>query len=104
MWSIEAFDPDAPATTSPAMIRLIRDEIGFGGLLMTDDISMQALAGHHAERDVVRHSTAGCDLVLHCNGELDEMRAVTGVAARWMSAAQARAEAALAARRRPRPS
>ena len=97
----EAFDPDAPATTSPAMIRLIREEIGFGGLLMTDDISMQALAGDHAVRTRAALE-AGCDMVLHCNGEMDEMRAVTGVCGRLESAALARAEGGPGGAERPR--
>lgn len=70
-----AFDGARPATTSPAMIRLIRDEIGFDGALMTDDLSMQALSGSMAER-VRAALVAGCDLVLHCNGVADEMAQV----------------------------
>ena len=62
------FDP-APATISPRMIGLIRDEIGFGGLLMTDDISMEALSGRVADRAAAAIA-AGCDVVLHCNGDL----------------------------------
>ncbi len=70
-----AFDADRPATCSPTMIRVIREQIGFGGLLMTDDISMQALQGDLTTR--CRASLeAGCDLVLHCNGDLAEMRKV----------------------------
>jgi beta-N-acetylhexosaminidase len=67
-----------PATTSATMIReVIRGFIGFGGALMSDDVSMGALSGTIAER--TRASlAAGCDLVLHCNGRLDEMRAGGG--------------------------
>ncbi|MDJ0629228.1 MAG: beta-N-acetylhexosaminidase [Rhodobacter sp.] len=93
-----AFDPDAPATTSPTMIRLIRAELGFRGLLMTDDISMEALAGDLAARCAAALS-AGCDLVLHCNGELAEMRTVAETAGRLRGEARRRAEAAFAARR-----
>ena len=94
----EAID-DAPATISPVMVRLIRDEIGFGGLLMTDDISMQALQGDVASRARAARA-AGCDVVLHCNGKMSEMRAVAGAAGPMNAASQARADAALAARGR----
>lgn len=97
-----AVDPDAPATQSAAMIRVIRDQIGFGGLLMTDDLSMQALSGSHATRASAA-IRAGCDLVLHCNGDPDEMRAVAGAAGTMTGAAQARADVALGGRRAPEP-
>jgi beta-N-acetylhexosaminidase len=68
---------------------------------MSDDVSMGALSGSIAER--TRASlAAGCDLVLHCNGQLDEMRAVAAEAQPLQGAARARAEAALAARHEPR--
>src|SRR5271165_3388033 len=71
-----AFDPAQPATTSATMIgRVIRGGIGFQGLLMSDDVSMNALAGSIAERTRAIFA-AGCDMVLHCNGKLDEMREV----------------------------
>ena len=95
-----AIDPDRPATQSPAMIRLIRDEIGFDGLLMTDDISMQALAGPVAARAEAALS-AGCDLVLHCNGDLAEMQALAGVCPLLSGAGLARSERALAMRSAP---
>ncbi|HRO12094.1 MAG TPA: glycoside hydrolase family 3 N-terminal domain-containing protein, partial [Amaricoccus sp.] len=60
-----AIDPGAPATLSPVVVRLMREEIGFGGLLMTDDISMRALSGGLGER-AARALAAGCDIVLHC--------------------------------------
>ncbi|PCJ06112.1 MAG: beta-N-acetylhexosaminidase [Rhodobacteraceae bacterium] len=90
----------APATTSPVMMRLIRDQIGFDGLIMTDDISMKALSGSPAE--LTRAALdAGCDVILHCNGTLAE-RAETAVAAGEMTdAAQIRADRALAARCAP---
>ena len=91
---------DAPATQSPALIRLIREEIGFGGLLMTDDISMEALSGSVASR--ARASlAAGCDVILHCNGERPEMEAIAAEAGRFAPTAAARAEAALGARKSP---
>jgi beta-N-acetylhexosaminidase len=68
----EAVDPRRPATLSPTVIRLIRETIGFGGLLMTDDLSMGALPGTIGERARGAHR-AGCDLILHCNGKLAEM-------------------------------
>lgn len=64
-----------PATLSPRVIKLIREEIGFKGLIMTDDLSMKALSGNLAE--LTRASfAAGCDLVLHCNGKMEEMREI----------------------------
>jgi beta-N-acetylhexosaminidase len=96
-----AFDPVAPATTSVTMVQdVIRDSIGFEGLLMSDDISMGALSGTLAERSVAALS-AGCDVVLHCNGMIDEMRAVAGAVPALAGMAGARAAAALAARRSP---
>jgi beta-N-acetylhexosaminidase len=96
-----AFDPVHPATTSATMVgEVIRGFIGFDGLLMSDDVSMEALSGTIAER--ARASiAAGCDVVLHCNGKLDEMRAVAGQAPALSGDAARRASAALAARRKP---
>ena len=71
-----ALDRDNPATTSPRVIGgIIRGEMGFDGLLMSDDVSMKALAGSFEERTEAIFA-AGCDMVLHCNGRMDEMRAV----------------------------
>ena len=75
----EAVDPDACATLSPACIAMIRDEIGFQGLLMTDDLSMKALRGTTAAR-ASGALAAGCDMILHCNGDRVEMAAVAGTA------------------------
>ncbi len=72
----ETIDAAAPATTSRTVINdIIRGIIGFDGCLMSDDLSMQALSGTLAERT---HASlkAGCDLVLHCNGKMEEMKAV----------------------------
>lgn len=73
----EAIDPQRPATTSPKLIRdVIRGEIGFDGVLMSDDLSMQALSGsldHRAKASLF----AGCDVVLHCNGNIAEMREIS---------------------------
>jgi beta-N-acetylhexosaminidase len=91
---------DLPATVSPKMMRLIRDDIGFDGLIMTDDISMKALNGSLV--DITRASLeAGCDVALLCNASLEARRAVADAAGRLSAAGQARAEAALAARRAP---
>lgn len=93
-----AIDADRPATTSPTAIRLIREELGFDGLLMTDDLSMKALGGTMASR-VTESIDAGCDLVLHCNGHMDEMEAVAGVTSSLSAGAQLRSETALSRRK-----
>lgn len=91
---------DAPATASRRMIGLIRDRIGFDGLLMTDDITMNALSGTQAER-AAASVAAGCDLVLHCNGTIADMEPVVAAAGAMTPDAQRRAAAALAQRRAP---
>jgi beta-N-acetylhexosaminidase len=98
-----ALDPAQPATTSATIIRqLIRGEIGFQGLLMSDDVSMNALAGSIAERTraIVQ---AGCDMILHCNGKLDEMRDVARETPELTGEALQRARRALASRKPPEP-
>jgi beta-N-acetylhexosaminidase len=96
-----AIDSTAPATTSATMVReVIRGFIGFQGLLMSDDVSMGALSGTLGERSRAAIA-AGCDIVLHCNGKLDEMREVADASPRLAGLAAQRAEAALAARRNP---
>jgi beta-N-acetylhexosaminidase len=96
-----AIDPVAPATTSVTMVRdVIRGTIGFRGLLMTDDISMGALSGSISERSRAALA-AGCDVVLHCNGDLAEMAAVAGAVPDLAGESQRRAEAALSARAAP---
>lgn len=97
-----AIDPDAPATLSRAMIELIRSEIGFNGVLMSDDIGMGALHGSLRSR-VTAAFAAGCDVVLHCSGDLAEMEDVAAVTPLMGGEAAQRAEAALAARRIPKP-
>ena len=91
---------DAPATASPRMIGMIRDRIGFDGLLMTDDIGMNALSGTEAERAAAA-LRAGCDLVLHCNGDLAAMAPVVAAAGTLTPAAMRRADRALAQRPAP---
>lgn len=72
----EAIDPALPATLSPVIIEgVIRRSIGFEGLLMTDDVSMKALSGDIGGNASAAFA-AGCDLALHCNGDIREMRAV----------------------------
>ncbi len=91
---------DRPATLSPPVIALIRDQIGFDGLLMTDDMSMKALAGEIGALTAAAIS-AGCDVALHCNGDMAEMQAVVAAAGPLTPAAQARADAVIAARPSP---
>jgi beta-N-acetylhexosaminidase len=71
-----ALDHERPATTSPkVMSEVIRGSIGYDGLVMSDDLSMQALSGSLRERAETALA-AGCDVALHCNGRMDEMTAV----------------------------
>lgn len=93
---------DAPATTSPKMMQFMRDEIGFDGLIMTDDIDMQALSGSVDQRAAAAIA-AGCDAVLHCNGTLADRQAVAAAIGEMSEAGQRRAEAVLSARREPVP-
>jgi beta-N-acetylhexosaminidase len=96
-----ALDPAHPATTSATMInQVIRSVIGFQGLLMSDDVSMNALAGSIAERTQAIFA-AGCDMVLHCNGKLDEMREVARETPELSGKALERARRALASRKAP---
>lgn len=96
-----AIDPASPATTSVTMVReVIRGFIGFQGLLMSDDVSMGALSGTIDQRSSAA-LRAGCDVVLHCNGDLAEMTAVAGATPALEGVAAQRAEAALAARSAP---
>jgi beta-N-acetylhexosaminidase len=81
---------------------VIRGAIGFQGLLMSDDVSMNALAGSIADRTRAIVA-AGCDIVLHCNGKLDEMVEVALNTPELSGTARSRADAALAARRAPKP-
>lgn len=91
-----------PATLSPEMIELIRSEMAFDGLLMTDDISMKALSGSYPE--ISRQSLdAGCDVVLLCNANLADRTAVAAAAGEMSDAAQRRASSALEQRKPPQP-
>lgn len=93
----EALDPDAPATQSRRMVQIIREAIGFDGLLMTDDLSMRALKGGLGER-ARRALSAGCDIVLHCNADLREMAQLAEVVPELDGRQLERSEAALARR------
>lgn len=97
-----AIDPERPATLSPAAIGVIRDEIGFHGLLMTDDLSMKALSGPMRSR-AEASLAAGCDVALHCNGDMAEMQAVAEAAPELAGPSADRAVRAEAARRSPEP-
>ena len=73
-----AIDENNCATTSTSAIKLIREEIGFKNILMSDDVSMKALKGSFSEKSTAILK-AGCDIVLHCNGEMDEMIEINSV-------------------------
>lgn len=92
-----ALDPENPATTSRIVIdEIIRGLIGFDGLLMSDDVSMNALKGTIGER-AAAIAANGCDIILHCNGLMDEMKAVAAEAPALTGAALRRAAAVEAA-------
>ena len=99
----DAIDPQRPATTSPKVIRdVIRGEMGFDGLLMSDDVSMNALSGPLSVRAKAA-LFAGCDVVLHCNGNMTEMREVAEEAKPLDGVALRRAEHAIAHLSTPDP-
>ena len=94
-------DPTTPATLSASIIgRMIRERIGFDGALMSDDISMGALSGDFRGRAEAA-IRAGCDLVLHCNGDLAEASEVAAGAPELEGEALRRTDGALAARQKP---
>jgi beta-N-acetylhexosaminidase len=96
-----ALDPAHPATTSATIIeQVIRGMIGFQGLLMSDDVSMNALSGTIAERTQAIFD-AGCDVALHCNGKLEEMADVARNTPELSGQAVRRAQRALASRKPP---
>jgi len=98
-----ALDPVQPATTSATIIqRVIRGSIGFQGLLMSDDVSMNALQGTISDRTRALLA-AGCDMVLHCNGVLDEMQQVARETPVLAGDALKRADRAIASRKAPQP-
>ncbi len=89
-----AVDAKRPATTSKKGIRLMREHLGFSGLIMSDDLSMKALSGTLTVR-AEQSLKAGCDVILHCNGDLDEMRQVAEGTGKLKDEARRRAEASL---------
>ncbi len=96
-----ALDRTAPATLSRKVISsIIRKQIGFRGLLMTDDLSMKALSGSYAEK-TCRALEAGCDVVLHCNGDMAQMEEVAEAAGPLKGRSLTRARAALKCARKP---
>ncbi len=95
-----AIDPEKCATLSAPMIDTIRQDIGFDGLLMCDDLSMHALGGSFGER-ASGALAAGCDMLLHCNGERSEMDPILAQTPALSGKPAARAENALAARKMP---
>jgi beta-N-acetylhexosaminidase len=98
-----AIDDRRPATASPIVVaKVMRGEIAFDGLIMSDDVSMQALKGPHEMR-AAAIIDAGLDIVLHCNGELDQARAVASAAPQLAGSSLRRAEAALASISAPQP-
>ena len=98
-----AIDPDRPATLSPRVIaEVIRGEIGFDGLLMSDDLCMKALSGDRGDL-TAGALAAGCDVVLHCSGDLAEMRKVAAAAPPMTGRARDRLHAAHARKASPQP-
>lgn len=91
---------DRPATLSPVIMQQIRQEIGFDGLIMTDDISMQALSGDRGQ--IAQQAiAAGCDAVLYCNAPLADKIRVAEASGQMTAEAQQRADRAIAARETP---
>jgi beta-N-acetylhexosaminidase len=98
-----ALDPERPATLSPLVINdLIRGELGFDGLLMSDDIGMGALEGPIGRR-AAESIAAGCDFALHCSGNLDEMTEVMAETPTMSAESLIRADAMMARRLPPEP-
>jgi beta-N-acetylhexosaminidase len=97
----QKIDSDWAATISPKIVgEIIRGHIGFDGLLMTDDLSMKALTGSLQQRADLSLK-AGCDMVLHCNGNMDEMREIAAACPALSGDAARRAEAAMTRRKSP---
>ncbi|MES0882163.1 beta-N-acetylhexosaminidase [Roseibium sp. SCP14] len=96
-------DADSAGTQSARIVQdVIRGEIGFDGCLMSDDISMHALGGDFDDRSR-KIIDAGCDIVLHCNGDMEEMRAVASVVPELTGDAKRRCETALMGLKSPDP-
>jgi beta-N-acetylhexosaminidase len=98
-----AFDPDRCATVSPIVIQdIIRDRIGFNGLLMSDDLGMQAMSGDFSDR-AAQSIAAGCDIALHCSGDLTEMKEVAKGLGTISNVARERLHKAMSAATPPAP-
>jgi beta-N-acetylhexosaminidase len=93
-------DPERCATQSPAVIKTIRNDMNFDGLIMTDDLSMKALKGSFADRCDASFA-AGCDVVLHCNGVMEEMSQVEYAISPLINHSLRRSQAAEAVRKKP---
>jgi beta-N-acetylhexosaminidase len=94
-----AWDPRNPATLSQTVIRdIIRGSIGFDGLLLTDDIDMEALGGAIPER-AARAQAAGCDIILNCWAKMDDMAGICEVLSPMSDVTAARLDRALAGTR-----
>lgn len=104
-----ALDAARCATLSPDVISFIRHDIGFGGLLMSDDLGMHALGNPHSGGHppgsnaladfgarALASLNAGCDIALHCSGDFNEMRSIVEAAPVMRDAAAARLAAAMA--------
>lgn len=97
----QSIDPNRAATISKKIVQeIIRGHIGFDGLLMTDDLSMKALTGSLQQRAEMSLE-AGCDIVLHCNGDIEEMREIVAVCPALSGEPARRAGAALDRRKSP---
>ena len=98
-----SIDAHSAGTQSEKIIQeVIRTRIGFEGCLMSDDMSMHALGGDFDDRSR-KILAAGCDIVLHCNGDMSEMQAVARVVPELAGKARGRCETALSQRRDPDP-
>ena len=93
-------DPERPVTLSEAGVTYLREELGLSGLLLTDDISMGALSGKVESRAASAHE-AGCDLVLHCSGDLSEMSAIAAAVGEMSSSTRKLADIAFFGRKNP---
>ncbi|MBL8697442.1 MAG: beta-N-acetylhexosaminidase [Alphaproteobacteria bacterium] len=97
-----ALDPSRPGTVSPAVLRFIREDLGFDGVLLSDDLAMKALGGPPGQR-VADSLAAGCDVALYCAGDIETNRAILGTAPRLAAAAAERLRRAAATRCRVAP-
>jgi beta-N-acetylhexosaminidase len=98
-----AIDPTAPATTSKRVLdEIVRGFMGFDGCLLTDDLTMRALKGSLTDR-VKASLAAGCDVILHCTRNMDEMREIAAATPMLSGKALERADRALKALKPAKP-